>query len=192
MGAAAGAEPCEAVGRALRAERKPLPPTLASFPGPPILSVRRPASVCSPSAGARPLQPGRARTECPRPFGLAWTTLPPRVRHLDRSEHGIDRMRASFLAAISLAAVRTHALMLQLLDHLLGGHKVLYPMQNRLVFGYAYPQGLRANSALSISATLHRCSPPSWRHMTSTRNVMRAATSSGPGAGPGAGWLLPG
>jgi len=33
--------------------------------------------------------------------------------------------------------------MLQLLDHLLGGHKVLYPMQNRLAFGYAYPQGLQ-------------------------------------------------
>ncbi len=30
MGAAAGAKPCEAAGRAFRAERKPLPPTLAS------------------------------------------------------------------------------------------------------------------------------------------------------------------
>src|SRR3974377_2119702 len=92
---------------------------------------------------ARPLQPGRARTECVRgPSVWHGQRSPPRVRHLDRSEHGIDRMRASFLAAISLAAVRTHALMLQLLDHLLGGHKVLYPMQNRLAFGYAYPQGL--------------------------------------------------
>ena len=33
MGAAAGATPCEAVGRAFRAERKPLPPTLARSQG---------------------------------------------------------------------------------------------------------------------------------------------------------------
>src|SRR5215831_5294298 len=65
------------------------------------------------------------------------------VGHLDRSEHCLDRMRTSVLAVIPLAAVRAHALTLQILDHLLRSHEVLHAVQHRLAFGYAHPQGLQ-------------------------------------------------
>ena len=52
-------------------------------------------------------------------------------------------MCASVLAVKAPAAGRTYALTPQILDHLLDGHKLLYPVQSGLAFGYAYPQGLQ-------------------------------------------------
>ena len=56
---------------------------------------------------------------------------------------GLDRMRAGVLAVIAPATGRTHALTLEILDHLLGGREVLDSVKNRLAFGYAHPQGLQ-------------------------------------------------
>ena len=93
--------------------------------------------------GACPLQPGRSRTEGPRPFGLAWATLPPRVRHLRLPEHRLHCMGASLFTVVALAAGRTYALALQIFGHLLAGYEVLHPVQNGLAFGHAHPESLQ-------------------------------------------------
>src|SRR5262245_16738761 len=50
----------------------------------------------------------RSRTEGPLPFGLAWATLPPRVRHLHLPEHRLHCMGASLFTVVALAAGRTY------------------------------------------------------------------------------------
>jgi hypothetical protein len=122
---------------------------------------------------ARPWQPRRAWTERPRLFGLAGATLPPLVGHLDRSEHCLDRMRTSVLAVIPLAAVRAHALTLQILDHLLRSHEVLHAVQHRLAFGYAHPQGLQGQlRPLRLASSRWKRSGSSGPHSCSRRSIL--------------------
>jgi len=101
-------------------------------------------------------------------------------------------MRTSLLAVIPLAAVRTHALPLPIWDHWLAGHNSCMPCRIAWPSAMLIPKVSKANSALSLSTTLHRGSPPSWRHTTPTRNVRRASVPGSPRAAPDAGGLPPG
>src|SRR5260221_8097600 len=87
-----------------------------------------------------PVEPGSHRTERLRALRVAGASVPPRIRHIDRTEYRLYWRVSRVLAGVRLAPAGTTSSLLPTFPYLSPEHKILQASQQRFALGQIHAE----------------------------------------------------